>query len=69
MDAHIYVARSDGKMAEYDHLAGLREQLNRSPRPLPQLHIARKPFDQLTYDDFTLIGYDPHPAIHFKVAV
>ncbi len=69
VDAHIYVAQSDTAMAEYDHLAGLREQLTRSPRPLPQLEIARKPFDQLTFDDFKIIGYDPHPAIQFKVAV
>jgi thymidylate synthase len=69
IDAHIYVARSDGKMAEYDHLAGLQEQIKRSPRLLPRLEIARKPFDQLTFDDFTLIGYNPHPPIPFKVAV
>ncbi len=69
VDAHIYVADPAGKMAEFDHLAGLREQLQRTPRPLPRLRIARKPFDQLVYEDFTLEGYDPHPPIAFKVAV
>ncbi len=69
VDAHIYIAEPNSATAEYDHLRGLREQLSREPRPLPQLTIARKPFDQLTFEDFTLSGYDPHPPIPFKVAV
>jgi thymidylate synthase len=56
-------------MAAYDHAAGLREQLTRAPRPLPKLTIAKKPFNQLTFEDFKLENYDPHPAIQFKVAV
>ena len=63
------LAKADGSMAEYDHVPGLREQLTREPRPLPKLVIADKPFDELTYDDFTLEGYDPHGPIKFKVAV
>lgn len=69
VDAHIYIADPNSPTAEYDHLRGLREQLSREPRPLPQLTIARKPFDQLTFEDFTLSGYDPYPPIAFKVAV
>lgn len=69
VDAHVYTAKADGSMAEYDHVPGLREQLEREPRPLPKLIIADKPFDELTYDDFTLEGYDPHGPIKFKVAV
>ena len=69
VDAHIYVASGGGLMAAHDHLAGLREQLQREPRPLPRLEIARKPFDQLTFEDFKLVDYNPHPAIQFKVAV
>lgn len=59
VDAHIYV----------NHIDGLREQLKREPRPLPHLQIAPKPLDQLEFDDFAVIGYDPHPAIRFEVAV
>ena len=69
VDAHIYVAEPGSPMAPYDHLAGLKEQLTRSPRPLPKLHIARKPFDELNFEDFTVEGYNPHPPISFKVAV
>ena len=59
VDAHIYV----------NHVEGLKEQLTRTPRPLPQITIARKPLDELRFEDFTLTGYDPYPAIKFEVAV
>jgi thymidylate synthase len=69
VDAHIYVAEPGTPMAEYDQAAGLREQLKRRPLPLPRLKIARKPFDELAFEDFELIGYQSHEAIKFKVAV
>jgi len=69
VDAHIYTSRADGTMDEYDHVQGLRDQLERDPLPLPRLEIAYKPFEQLTFDDFTLEGYAYHPPISFKVAV
>ncbi|MCS7049586.1 MAG: thymidylate synthase [Verrucomicrobiae bacterium] len=69
VDAHIYTRKPDGSMAEYDHVPGLLEQLQREPRPLPRLHIARKPFNELRFEDFRLEGYNPHPKIKFKVAV
>ena len=59
VDAHIYV----------NHTEGLREQLTRKPKPLPTLHIANKPIDELQFDDFRLEGYDPDPLIRFEVAV
>ncbi|MGQ0553320.1 MAG: thymidylate synthase [Planctomycetota bacterium] len=69
VDAHIYTSRADGSMAEYDHIAGLREQLERKPLPLPRLIIAKKPFEQLGWDDFELRDYVCHDPIKFKVAV
>jgi thymidylate synthase len=69
IDAHIYTAHPGSGMEEYDHVPGLREQLTRAPRPLPRLHIAKKPFDQLKFEDFQVEGYNPHPKIKFKVAV
>jgi thymidylate synthase len=69
VDAHIYTAAPDSGLAEYDHVPGLREQLKREPRPLPRLVIAKKPFDELKFEDFKLEGYKPHPKIKFKVAV
>ena len=69
VDAHVYTANEDGSNAEYDHVPGLLEQLERSPRPLPRLHISNKPVDELRFEDFALEGYDPHPKINFAVAV
>ncbi|MBI5405410.1 MAG: thymidylate synthase [Candidatus Kerfeldbacteria bacterium] len=58
-DAHIY----------QNHIDGLREQLTRTPRPLPTLKIAKKPFADLQLEDFALENYDPYPAIKFQIAV
>lgn len=59
VDAHVYV----------NHVNGLKEQLTRTPRQLPRLEIARKAIDRLTFEDFTLLDYDPWPPIKFEVAV
>mgnify|MGYP003640464121 CR=1 FL=1 len=59
IDAHIYE----------NHVDGLKEQLKRTPRALPTLKIAKKPVDDLTFEDFTLENYDPDPVIRFEVAV
>ncbi len=81
VDAHIYTAKADGSMADYDHVPGLREQLTREPRSLPRLRISSDlrsldDIEALLHEDtdtvmrhFELDGYDPHPAIAFKVAV
>jgi len=60
-DAHIYI----------NHLDQVNEQLERAPKPLPQMKINRKIkniFD-FKYDDFELIGYDTYPLIKAPVAV
>ena len=81
IDAHIYTSKADGSMAEYDHVAGLKQQLKREPRPLPTLEISSEiksldDIEQLLSLDtdeimskFILHNYHPHPAINFKVAV
>ncbi len=69
IDAHIYVADEGTPMEKYDHLKGLQEQIKRKPYPLPKLKIANKPLDELTFDDFELIGYQHHDRIKFEVAV
>ena len=69
VDAHIYVAKPGEAMADHDHLEGLRAQLERKPLPLPRLKIARKPFGELKFEDFEMIGYQCHEPIRFKVAV
>ncbi len=81
IDAHIYTAKADGSMAEYDHVPGLRQQLERAPKRLPTLTLSPQLRDlddvkPLLEEDteslvkhFVLDGYEPHPAINFKVAV
>jgi thymidylate synthase len=59
VDAHIYV----------NHVDGLKEQLKRTPKPLPRLEVARKPIDKLQFEDVTLIGYEADEPIKFEVAV
>jgi len=60
-DCHLYS----------NHLDQARLQLTRDHRPLPQLHILRQPdaIDAYEYEDFEIIGYEPHPHIKAAVAV
>ncbi|MGE5500034.1 MAG: thymidylate synthase, partial [Syntrophothermus sp.] len=69
VDAHIYVADKGSSLEKYDHLEGLKEQLKRDPLPLPELKIAKKPIDQLKFEDFELLNYNHHERIKFEVAV
>lgn len=69
VDAHVYCEKADGSGAEFSHVPGLREQLEREPLPLPELRIADKPFEELAFEDFELVGYEHHPPIRFRVAV
>lgn len=69
IDAHIYHAEKGSPMEKYDHLEGLKQQLLREPLPLPKLTIAKKPIDQLSFEDFELIDYKHHDKIKFEVAV
>ena len=60
-DCHLYL----------NHLDQAREQLSRSPLPLPRIDILRRPpslFDY-RYEDFAVVGYQAHPAIKAPVAV
>jgi thymidylate synthase len=53
-----------------NHFDQVREQLSREPRPLPTLHLPTRPsIDDYRFEDFTLTGYQPHPAIKAPVAV
>jgi thymidylate synthase len=69
IDAHIYVGDKGTPNEKYDHLEGLKEQLKREPLPLPALKIAKKPIDELEFEDFELINYQYHDKIKFEVAV
>mgnify|MGYP000539550390 FL=1 len=60
-DAHIYS----------NHYEQLNLQLSREPRQLPKmvLNPAIKNIFDFTFDDFTLVDYNPHPHIKGVVAV
>ena len=60
-DAHLYL----------NHLEQAREQLSRTPRPFPRMRLnpARRELLDFQYEDFTLEGYEPHPAIKAPIAV
>ena len=60
-DAHIY----------NNHLEQVQLQLSRDIRPLPTMHLNPEVTDILdfTFEDFTLLNYDPHPHIKGVVAV
>jgi thymidylate synthase len=60
-DAHLYL----------NHLEQAREQLRRTPRPFPvmRLNPAVEDLFAFRYEDFTLEGYEPHPAIKAPIAV
>jgi thymidylate synthase len=54
-----------------NHLDQAKLQLTREPRALPvmKLNPAVKGIDAFRFEDFTLEGYDPHPAIKAEIAV
>jgi thymidylate synthase len=60
-DCHLYL----------NHLEQVELQLGRTPYPLPQLRIKRRPASLFDYsfDDFEILAYQCHAAIKAPIAV
>ncbi len=59
-DCHVYD----------NHVEQVREQLTRTPYPMPTLRLApRDSIDDYVYEDIEVVGYHHHPAIRAAVAV
>tara|TARA_B110000003_G_C16624236_1_gene524298 strand:+ start:909 stop:1733 length:825 start_codon:yes stop_codon:yes gene_type:complete len=60
-DAHIYI----------NHMDQIKEQLKRNFKTLPKIIINPevKNIFNFKYEDFELVGYDPHPLIKGKVSI
>ena len=54
-----------------NHIEQARLQLTREPRKLPQMRLnpAVKNIHDFKFEDFELVGYDPHPSIKAPIAV
>jgi thymidylate synthase len=81
---HLIAAQCDLAVGELVHTFGdlhlyqnhlteeiVLAQLARTPRPLPQLRLRRRPASVFEYafEDIEIIDYDPHPAIRAPLAV
>ncbi|WP_262136545.1 thymidylate synthase [Pseudomonas sp. Marseille-Q5117] len=60
-DVHIYS----------NHMEQVKTQIAREPRQLPELKLLRKPASIYDYkfEDFEVVGYDPHPHISAPVSI
>jgi thymidylate synthase len=60
-DVHLYS----------NHVEQAKLQLGREPKQLPQMKINAevKNIEDFKYEDFELVGYDPHPRISAPVAI
>lgn len=69
--AHEIVVSIGDLHAYSNHMSQIQTQLARDVRALPQLEIRRKPNSIYDYkfEDFAIVGYEPHPAIAAPIAI
>jgi dihydrofolate reductase / thymidylate synthase len=60
-DTHVYA----------DHVGPLRQQLRNAPRTFPRVRLnpAKADLDSFVFEDFELLGYEPHGRIEMRMAV
>lgn len=54
-----------------DHYDQVNEQISRTPKPFPRIKInpEKTDIDSFTFEDFTLEGYEHHPALKAPITV
>tara|TARA_Y100000310_G_scaffold344364_1_gene456766 strand:+ start:7629 stop:8720 length:1092 start_codon:yes stop_codon:yes gene_type:complete len=62
-------APQDKNENKYDHVTAILKQLSRQPKKLPTIEIAKKPFDELEFNDFKLMDYEYDKPIRRQMAV
>jgi thymidylate synthase len=69
---HMFMSFGDRHLYK-NHIEQAKQQLQRNPRPQPILvlndNIVNKKWEEISVDDFDLVGYLPHPAIKAEMAV
>jgi len=58
-DTHIYL----------NHIDGIKQQLQRTPKPLAQLRLVKKPVLEMSYEDIEIVNYQHHDFIKFPISV
>lgn len=71
LTAHEIVVSIGDLHAYSNHLDQINLQLQRNPKPLPELKIQRKPASiyEYKFEDFEIFGYEPEPAIKAPIAI
>jgi thymidylate synthase len=63
VDCHIYK----------NHIEQIQEQISRDIRPSPKIllndSIKTKDWNEISFKDFSLVGYFPNPGIKMEMAV
>jgi thymidylate synthase len=71
LQAHEFVHTFGDLHLYANHVEQAQLQLSRQPRPAPRMLINpdRTEITDFCYEDFSLVDYDPHPAIKAPIAV
>jgi thymidylate synthase len=71
LQAHEFIHTFGDVHLYRNHIEQAKEQLQRTPRPLPELRLAPEVNDifSFQYEDIEILNYDPHPAIWAPIAV
>lgn len=71
LEAHEFIWTGGDTHIYKNHLEQVKLQLSRAPKTLPRMVLNKSVKDifNFKYEDFQLVGYEPHPSIKGAVAV